>query len=410
MEYRSQQNNKVNAGPAGNRDSDEFALLVLKASQGNKDALAELCRSIVKGVLFRTTRVLGNQADAEDVTQEILIRVCSYINELREPNAFYVWLNKIIMNETNRYMMKNSRHGVLLNIEDYQDEFVEANEDFLPQEYTIRETDRKAVIEIIDDLPEQQRKAILLYYFDGLTLSEAAKVMDVSQPRVSRCIKFAQEKIKKEISKWQTEAGGAALGFAMLPLDSILSQVLQQEAALFAHANTALADGLISNFASNFGSTAAAAAGDAGAKAGNAASAGNHAGMIATIAAAVAVSTGALFVTPLVQLPPDPVPAISAEYNISLTGGAADREYVNPTYAAAHVYTEQNEIIAHRWWITEDGEDSVLYNGSGGVVDNALSQMIASGENGIYLLSFEMGDEEGHSWTLSRQFAIEVSE
>ena len=407
MEYRSLQNNGVNAQSGNKSEREAFQFLVLRASRGNNDALKEVCKSIAKGILFRTTRLLGNQVDAEDVTQEVLILVCSNIHTLREPKAFYVWLNSIIMNETNRYMVKNSKHGVLLNIEDYPNEFVEANEDFLPHEYTIRESDRKAMIEIIDALPEQQRKAMLLYYYDGMTLAEAAKVMGVSQPRVSRCIKFAQEKIKKEIAKWSSGADGVALGLAMLPLDSILAQVLQQEAALFAHANTIFTDGLISSFASKAGGTATAAIGDAGAKAGNVASASNHASTIATIVTAVAVSAGAVFVTPLFQAPPDPPPVISAEYNINLSGGASDREYVNPTSAVAWTHTETYDMNPLHWWITEEGKEAVLFSGDGGVVDEALITMKKQGNNGIYVLHFEMQDENGETWTLSRQFAIE---
>ena len=234
MSEKNLQQNKGDVQAKGSRIDETFVLLVRKASQGNRDALVDLCKTVAKGILFRTTRILGNQTDAEDVTQEVMICVCSHIHELREPKAFYVWLNRIIMNESNRYLSKKSRHGVLLNIEDYQEEFGEDDEDVIPQEYAIHEEDRRTVMNIIDHLPGQQRKAVLLHYYDGLTLSESAKVMNVSQPRVSRCLKFALEKIRKEISKQERTAEGVAFGgLALLPLEPLLAQVLHQEAALF---------------------------------------------------------------------------------------------------------------------------------------------------------------------------------
>ena len=104
------------------RVEPEVIFLVQKAAKGDREALVDLCKNITKGILFRTTRILGSLTDAEDVTQEVLICVCTHISELREPKAFYVWLNRIIINESNRFFMKKTRHGVLLNIEDYHDD------------------------------------------------------------------------------------------------------------------------------------------------------------------------------------------------------------------------------------------------------------------------------------------------
>jgi len=408
------------------RDNDAFVTLVKRATTGEHEALIELCQTIVKGILFRTTRILGNQTDAEDVTQDVMICVCTHIHELREPKAFYVWLNRIIMNETNRYFMKRSKHGVLLNIEDYQYDVEDNDKDFVPQEYAIREADRKAVIDIVDGLPGQQRKAILLHYYDGMTLADSAKIMGVSQPRVSRCLKFAQEKIRKELVKQAKGLENAAYGLAMLPLEPMLSQVLHQEAALFSPENIVFSTEMITNIATIAGGTAATAAtaatavsavaggaaggSSAGATSSGTAAASSQAGVIATVAAAVAVSAGILVGAPAMQQEePDPPPTITAEYHIAFAGGSASGEHVNPIEAVAHLTTiERGEMIALDWWITEDGDDVVLYSGEGGIVNDVLVQMKTRGEDGEYILCFNMQDYLGDTWTLSRSFKIET--
>ena len=424
MNEKNAQLNKGDTQTKGARIDDTFILLVRKASQGNRDALMDLCKTIGKGVLFRTTRILGNQTDAEDVTQEVMFSVCNHIHELREPKAFYVWLNRIIMNESNRFLMKRSKHGVLLNIEDYQEEFGEDDEDVIPQEYAIHEDDRKTVMNIIDRLPGQQRKAVLLHYYDGLTLAESAKVMNVSQPRVSRCLKFALEKIKKEISKQERASEGIALGgLALLPLEPLLAQVLHQEAALFTTEKIAWLEEMVTVSATVGGGAAATAAatgaatgaGVAGAAGGgSSASSGglgaimNPAGVIATVAAAAVVSVGVLIGAPaLVQEPPDPPPVVSAEFEITFNGGAGAQEHVNPSSAVPHAYTpERGEMSATQWRITALGSDDVIYSGNGGSADDTLRQMKSRGETGDYVLSFDMLDNAGDSWTLSREFTI----
>jgi len=402
------------------RNNEAFVSLVRQASKGDHEALIELCKTIAKGTLFRTTRILGNQTDAEDVTQDVMYNVCIHIHELREPKAFYVWLNRIIVNETNRYWMKKTRHGILLNIEDYQEDFGEDDEDLIPQEYAIRESDRKIVMKIIDNLPGQQRKAVLLHYYDGFTLAESAKVMNVSQPRVSRCLKFAQEKIKKELAKQAKGSEEVAYGLAVLPIGPMLTQILHQEAAGFTGINVAWMQDLITNAASlaegatvvaatATAVTAGAAAGSAGAGGGGAtASAVTPAAIIASVAAATVVSIGLIVnVITAPGPPPEPLPVVSEGYAITFSGGDEVSEFINPSKAVAYVYTpERGEMVALTWWITEAGDDTVLYSGYGAVVEEELIEMKDNGETGKFSINFDMMDSFGDNWTLSRKFTL----
>jgi len=424
---KDQQDKNGNSQAKSERTNDAFILLVQKASRGNRDALIELCKTTAKGTLFRTTRILGNQTDAEDVTQEVMLSVCAHIHELREPKAFYVWLNRIIINECNRYLMKRSKHGVLLNIEDYQENIGESDEDLIPQEYAIRESDRKIVMGIIDNLPGQQRKAILLHYYDGLTLTESAKVMNVSQPRVSRCLKFAQEKIKKELAKQAKGSEDVARMMAMVPLGPLLTQVLNQEAAGFTGATNwmhdiinnaaSLADGAVAATATA-GAAAVAVTATTGASAGSAGSAGasgaaaaaafNPAVVVAVIAAAAIITGGALVISNANTDIPEPVTEAAYDYAISFTNeedGAPVN--VNPTKAVAQVHSnEYGDMTSTYWWITAKGDDGILYEGYGNVVEDELIHMKETGETGEYVIRFNMLDSFGDYWVLSREFTI----
>ncbi len=109
---------------------EETEKLVAEAIAGSDGALYSLCRSIEKSVLFRVLRRVRNRADAEDAAQEVLIRVYTKVRELRDPKAFGCWLNRIIVNETNRYMSKNASLGVVIPLADHHNVMQELNEDF----------------------------------------------------------------------------------------------------------------------------------------------------------------------------------------------------------------------------------------------------------------------------------------
>ncbi len=161
--------------PAG--EELAFGDVVRLSVKGDADMLYVLCQRIAKGVLFHTAHLLGNQADAEDVSQEVLLRVCEKIGDLRDPETFWGWLGKIITNEANRHLAKNTRHGVVLNIDDYLTNVVEEKIDFLPHEYAENEEFRAFVVKTIDALPVRQREAVFLHYYNGLNVSETAEAM-----------------------------------------------------------------------------------------------------------------------------------------------------------------------------------------------------------------------------------------
>lgn len=65
--------------------------------------------------------------------------------------------------------------------------------------------------EIIDALPERQREAIVLHYYSGLNVTEAAKVMDISHAGVSLYLKLARKKIKEELENIAEHSSGGML-------------------------------------------------------------------------------------------------------------------------------------------------------------------------------------------------------
>jgi len=230
----------------------ELEALVEKASKGDRDALCELCEKIAKSILFQVTYILGNPAGVEDVSQEVLIRVCENIHNLRSPKAFKSWLSRIIINEKNRYLAKNMRQGDVLNIDDYLEKANEESEDFIPQEYVENRELREKVREIIMELPMRQREAVILHYYDGLSVTEIAKVLEVATQSVSKNLAIARGKLKKELGLHLREEGHMD-SMAMLPFGAALGEILYRECA-----NLAMGEAYIQGFLAKWGQQAIA--------------------------------------------------------------------------------------------------------------------------------------------------------
>lgn len=174
--------------------------LVIGAIDGDSVALYRLCETMSKNILFRVKHLLGstmNEMDAEDVTQEVLISLCKDICTLREPKAFGKWLNSVIVNKTMTFIRATSDKA--LSIEEHAKDALERNIDYLPEEYFENSELREFMMDAIMKLPERQREAIMLFYYDEFSVTEVAKIMDISHQNVSRYLELAHGKMKLEL-------------------------------------------------------------------------------------------------------------------------------------------------------------------------------------------------------------------
>jgi len=188
--------------------------LVEKAVQGDRNALYSLCESVIDSVLYHVKYILGNVMDAEDVTQNVLLRMCENIKGLREPKAFRAWLGGIEINETSRFMAEKAKHVNVVNIDDYADGLWEVNVEHLPCEYVEGKCPDSDVMEIVSRLPIRQREAVILRYFEDLSVTEVAHAMNISHQNASRYLGLAHKKLQNELKKSRR---GAEIGAIAIP-------------------------------------------------------------------------------------------------------------------------------------------------------------------------------------------------
>jgi len=211
----------------------QFEALVEKASKGDKDALCELCENVAKSILFQVTYILGRPDGVEDVSQEVLVRLCENIHTLRSPKAFRTWLSRIIINEKNRYLAKNIKQGEVFNIDDYLEEMSEESDDFIPQDYVESKELRQSVMQTIMALPMRQRETIIMHYYDGLSVTEIARTLETTTQSVSKNLAVARGKLKDKLGG--NLRGDEQMGaMAALPIGAILGEILQRESVNFA--------------------------------------------------------------------------------------------------------------------------------------------------------------------------------
>jgi len=226
-QLRQQKPNIHHADPGGKYA--EIEALAAKAALGDKNALYSLCEKLAGSIFFRAKCMLGNEMDAEDVTQNVLLRMCESIHALREAKAFRAWVCGIEINETRRFVAQHARHGEIVNIEDYLELLCENHADRLPQAYMEYQGLNNEVMEIISHLPVRQREAVMLHYYDEMNINEVAHVMGISHQNASKYLALARKKIKTELEKAPGIERISAITY--LPMSALVSDTFQVSAA-----------------------------------------------------------------------------------------------------------------------------------------------------------------------------------
>ena len=352
-----------------------------------------------------------NEMDAEDVTQEVLLSVCKNIGALREPKAFGKWLSSIITHEANRYAKIKNNKGFMLDIDEYTESVLEKNIDFLPEENIDNQELRAFMMDIISGLPTRQRQAIMLFYYDELSVTEVAETMGITHQNASKYLALGHEKIKIELQKETTPAYFGVI--AALTSEPVLSEIIYAEAINFAPFNegwmenimTPCAEYFVASNAATVASTAAVSTAASGAATAVALSTSAKAAIVTAICA-LAVCAAVVIGVLNTGVPTSDHTPITDE-DVIFSGGIASNGnlvHVNPS----HVYpTADRGLTVVEWWITAHEDDTILYEGRDeAAMEEALVSLRESGENGIYFIFFRVQTEDERTYTIGGSFYI----
>ena len=206
-------------------EKDDIKKLVLQTAQGNKAAFGALYEETGRTVYFSCLKLLGDPQLAEDITQETYLTALQKLGTLAQPENFPAWVNRIGINLCKMHFRNNSAP------EDNSEEIIEEipDEGLIPEEYVSNDAKRKIIMDIIDTvLTEEQRRSVILYYFDMLTVPEIAEVMNCTTGTVTSRLSAARKKIKEAVLIYEENNNDRL--HAAVPV-FILSKLLNKEAS-----------------------------------------------------------------------------------------------------------------------------------------------------------------------------------
>ncbi|HEY7432200.1 MAG TPA: sigma-70 family RNA polymerase sigma factor, partial [Streptosporangiaceae bacterium] len=142
--------------------------------------------------------LLGDRSEAEDVTQEVMLRAWQGITRFRGQSSYFTWLYRIAVNEANRALERRSRRpaGVAIGPDELQ---LPAPAALDPSRQAENSELRRALGRALAELPTPLRTALVLRDVEGLSTQEAAEIAGISQAAFKTRLHQARLRVRAAI-------------------------------------------------------------------------------------------------------------------------------------------------------------------------------------------------------------------
>ena len=214
---------------------NEKKTLVERVRNNDTEAWEELYKKTYPKAYTVAIQTLKNKEDALDVLQDAYVSVFKKIDTLRDESKLEAWVNRIVANRCIDHIRKYRGNNVATPFVEmtpddsdveFEDILENENKEFMPEESVDYGATKKIMQGILNQLSEEQRLCVLMYYYEELSISEIADTLDCSTGTVKSRLNYARKYIKNEVEN--LEKKGTKL-YSIAPLPFLVWMLRSQE-------------------------------------------------------------------------------------------------------------------------------------------------------------------------------------
>jgi RNA polymerase sigma-70 factor (ECF subfamily) len=175
--------------------SDNELLAQFREPTTRERAYTSLIRKYQEKLYWHIRRMVVDHDDANDVLQNVLIRVWKGLENFREDSQLYTWLYRIATNESLTFLEQQKKRSAvsLSDVETGLSNKIKADQNF-----DANRLEWKLQL-AIQQLPEKQRVVFSLRYYDEMPYEEMSRVLDTSEGALKASYHHAVKKIEDYI-------------------------------------------------------------------------------------------------------------------------------------------------------------------------------------------------------------------
>lgn len=180
--------------------------LVARSKTGDTESFNQLVKRWERPIFALAYRTLGREEDARDVTQETFLRAFRALAGFKGDSKFSSWLYRIALNLCRDWMRKERRAPLVAVPDgvDVEDLAAERGPTETVEDLAARSEMAREVAKAMQHLPEEQRHAIILKEYHGLTFQEIADLMKCPLSTVKTRVYQGLSTLRKQLGERMT--------------------------------------------------------------------------------------------------------------------------------------------------------------------------------------------------------------
>lgn len=191
---------------------DDEQKLVERIRDGDIASFRELVEQYKKKIYYLAFDMVGNHQDAEDISQEVFIKVFRFIKNFRQDAKLSSWLYQVTVNTCiDAQRKKIAKPQVSMESSDIENLRHAASQ----SNGKVSEPERKAAGNMLQDhirrllqkISPRERSVFVMRYYNELKLNEIAEILNVSNNTIKSLLLRAKKKLKKELLPVREQAG-----------------------------------------------------------------------------------------------------------------------------------------------------------------------------------------------------------
>ena len=189
------------------------AALIERCRRRDEAAFAEVVARYKNKIYNYVCRMMGNEDDAEDITQEVFIRMYQSLGSFRQQSSLNTWVFRIASNLCIDQFRRRKKHqAIAYSLDDTDDAGDRAGLDrevpdatYEPQRI-LANTEMSAQITLaLTLLPDKLRAVVLLYDLEELSYEEIARILEIPVGTVKSRLFNARLQLRKRLSEYMNQ-------------------------------------------------------------------------------------------------------------------------------------------------------------------------------------------------------------
>ena len=202
-------------------ERETLVALVRGLQQGEESAATQIYELFQNDIYYFILKTVNNDKElAEDLTQDTFVTILETIGTLQEPAAFVTWSKQIAYHKCTDFFKK--RREILADEDEdgfsVFDTAEEEREEFIPDAALDKEDLKQTILAMLNELPSEQRSALVLRYFNEIPVKEIAEIQGVTEGTVKSRLNYGRKALKQAVEDYEKKNGIKLRCVGILPM------------------------------------------------------------------------------------------------------------------------------------------------------------------------------------------------